>query len=224
MKKFLILGFLLVIIDANLFASIKKEVNIKQFLSELKSIQKQINKNKKPTKNIDNEIEQINKQKQYDFIVGNSKDNLIISEKIKKSISFLNNYLSLLNKRIARDKILHGDSYYKIEGISYLKVNENDVKSTRDKIFKEKFEILKIKKLLSLLKSLKTLDNRTYLSSQITLILDEAKNITNISQNNYNTIIQTNNENTKYQFCSINKKCFGYKVINITANDIVLDF
>jgi len=226
MKKILLLGISLVVINANLFAGIKKEVDMKQFLSELKAIQKQIASNKVPVNNIDNDIQKINKQKQYDFIVGNSKDDEIISKKVKNIISFLNNYSFLLNKKIQRQKNIYGDSYYKIKGVPYLKVNKSNIDFIGNTIYQEKLKILEIKKLVSLLKSFKKIDKRVYLSNQVSLILNDAKNFVNLSNNSFSNRINNgfNGKENKYDFCTLSRKCFGYKVISITPNKIVLDF
>jgi len=223
MKKFLLLGFSLMIINSNLFAGVKKEVDMKQFLSQLEAIQKQIKESRDSTKHIDNQIQIVNKQKQLDITLGNSKNSLIISKKVKKSISFLENYLFLLNKKIREESSLYGDSYYTIKGEAYLKVNQQDVITISDKIFKEKIVVLKIKKLLSLLKSLNSLGDKIYFSKKMRLLLNDTKNLIAFSQNNSN-YTDTTKSNFKYDFCSINKKCFGYKVIKINHNEIILDF
>lgn len=224
MRNFLLIGFILFFVNSTLFAGIKKEVDMKQFLSELKTIQEQINKNKISDKNINNDIQNINKQIQYKNIIGNSKNDEIMSKKIKNSISFLNNYLSLLNKKIKREKHIFSDSYYKIKGIEYIKVNKDNVDNISKKVYTQKLEILKIKKLLSLLKSFKSFDKKILLSNQITLVMNDMMQYKNNSQTNYNNTIMVNSRNTKYDFCSSDKKCFGYKVINITSNEIILDF
>jgi len=227
MKK--VFSFLILLIfGTTLFAGIKREVDIQTFLNELKQIQKAINENVPKADNLEKKMRKISQEKRYKRFLAENKDTDIAKLELLNTISLLKNYLYLIKKMDKRYSMINGKNYFEINKVGYLEVSRRDILRAYSNVYKNKFKTIKIQKMISLLKSLNKYKKDILFNNKAMNTLSQVKSYAEristmpMSLNYESFTPATTGDFTDY--CSIKKKCFGFKVESVSPKQIVIRF
>jgi len=228
MKKIFSL-LLLLAFGTTLFAGIKREVDMQTFIKELKQIQKAINESKPQSKNWEEELQRISQEERYKRFLARNKDIDIAKVELLNTISLLKNYLYLIRQANKRYSIINGKNYFEINKVGYLEVSKNDILKAYREVFKNRFKIVKIEKMISLLNSINKFKKDIFLNNKSMNILNQVKSyaerISTMPMSfNYGDFSSPSSVGNLTDYCSIKKKCFGFKVKSVNAKQIIVGF
>jgi len=222
MKKLLILITALIAIVGNINAQTnnihKTDNNFNSFLKELKQIKltTEVVKKKDLNKEINN-ITNINRLRQAQ---AQALDSTAIKIKLINSLTYLKNYIKQIQKEKQSTSIYTSIFSYSIKTPKtknrYYRVDQNELNQKITKLDKYNKRIIKLTSFYRTLKNIK-IRPRIYLNNTIAMILSQSEQM--INQSGSSSYSQNTLNNTKVQFCTKSKICFGYKIEPIDENN-----